>query len=87
MQKVYLLQVIQVCIGLIVLTAYFCHSCKSEAEYNCSLTKVDWLAACIALREVGTVFVVFLLRWRKICTVRQPMGSKGQYLKKFSKPC
>ncbi len=29
-----------------------------EVEYNCSLIKVDWLAACIALRVVGAVFVV-----------------------------
>ncbi len=28
-------------------------------EYNCSLIKVDWLAAGIALRVVGAVFVVF----------------------------
>jgi hypothetical protein len=36
-------------------------------EYNCVLTKVDLLAACmyIALRVVGTVLVVFLWRWRK----------------------
>jgi hypothetical protein len=44
------------------------------------LTKVDWLAACIALRVVGAVSVVFLRRWRKICTILQPVGSKGQYL-------
>jgi hypothetical protein len=29
-------------------------------EYNCVLTKVDWLAVCIALRVVGAVLVVFL---------------------------
>jgi hypothetical protein len=29
-------------------------------EYNCVLTKVDWLADCIALRVVGAVLVVFL---------------------------
>jgi hypothetical protein len=28
-------------------------------KYNCSLIKVDWLAACIALRAVGAVLVVF----------------------------
>jgi hypothetical protein len=33
-----------------MLAAYFCHSCQSQVEYNCSLKKVDWLAACIALR-------------------------------------
>jgi hypothetical protein len=34
-------------------------------EYNCSLIKVDWLDACIALRVVGAVLVIFLQRWRK----------------------
>jgi len=31
-------------------------------DYNCSLIKVDWLAACIALRVVGAVLAVFLGR-------------------------
>ncbi len=44
--------------------------------YNCVLTKVDWFAACIALRVVGAVIVVFLRRWRKIFRVLQPVGSK-----------
>ena len=43
-------------------------------EYNCALIKVDGLAACSALRIVGGVLVVFLRRWRKICTNLQPMG-------------
>ncbi len=36
-------------------------------EYNCALIKVDWLAACIALRVVGAVhvMVIFLRRWCK----------------------
>jgi hypothetical protein len=34
-------------------------------EYFCSLIKVDWLAACIAPRVVGDIFVVFPRRWRK----------------------
>jgi hypothetical protein len=50
-------------------------------------TKVDWLAACIALRVVGAVLVVFRRRWRKICTILQPMGSKVRYLKKSTKAC
>jgi hypothetical protein len=29
-------------------------------EYNCALINVDWFAACIALRVVGAVFVIFL---------------------------
>jgi hypothetical protein len=41
-----------------MLAAYFCHSRNSQEEYNCSLIKVDWLAACIALRMVGAVLVV-----------------------------
>jgi hypothetical protein len=36
---------------------------------------VDWLAACIALRVVGAVLVVFLQRWRKICTANWKQGS------------
>jgi len=51
------------------------------------LIKVDWLAACIVLIVIGTVLVVFLQRWRKICTILQPMGSKGRYLKKSTKRC
>jgi hypothetical protein len=71
--------------GLIMLAAYFCHSPLSQVEYNSALIKVDWLAACIALRVVGVVLVVFLRRWRKICTILQPMGSKGRYPEEMSK--
>jgi hypothetical protein len=46
---------------------------------------VDWLAACIALRLVGAVIVIFQRRWRTICTVLRPMGRKGRYLKKWYK--
>ncbi len=55
-------------------------------EYNCVLIKVDWLAACIALRVVSAVLVVFFRHWCKICTILQPMGNKGRYLKKCPKP-
>jgi hypothetical protein len=34
--------------------------------YICSLTKVDWLAACIAIRVVGAVIVVVPWHWRKL---------------------
>jgi hypothetical protein len=34
-------------------------------DFNCLLIKEDWLDACIALRVVGAVLVVFLQRWRK----------------------
>jgi hypothetical protein len=56
-------------------------------QYDCSMAKVDWLDACIVLRVVGAVLVVFPRRWRKICTILQPMGSHGRYLKKSTKPC
>jgi hypothetical protein len=32
----------------------------AQVDYNCALIKVDWLAAFIALRVVGVVFVIFL---------------------------
>jgi hypothetical protein len=38
-------------------------------KYNCALIKVDWLAACLALRVVGTVLVVFLRSCHEICTI------------------
>ncbi len=40
-------------VGLIILAAYLCNFCKSQVEYKCSLIKVDWLDACIALRVLG----------------------------------
>ncbi len=42
-------------------------------ECNCALIKVDWLAACIAVRVVGAVLVISLQRWRTICTILQPI--------------
>jgi hypothetical protein len=88
MQKVYLLRLMPCSLRwLIMLAAYFCISCKSQVEYNCSLIKVDWLDACIVLGVVGAVLDVFLCRWCKICTILQPLGSKGRYLKKSTKPC
>jgi hypothetical protein len=38
--------------------------------------------SCIALRAVGAVLVVFILRWHKIRTILQPMGKNGRYMKK-----
>jgi hypothetical protein len=47
-----------------------------------------WLAACIALRvdgSNGAVLIVFLRRWRKICTILQPMhGKQGQIPEEMS---
>jgi hypothetical protein len=70
-----------------MLAAYFFHSRKSPVENNCSLIKMDWLPACIALRVFGTVhvLVIFRRRWCKICTIIQPMGSNCQYVKKCPK--
>ncbi len=48
---------------------------------------MDWFAAFVALRVVGAVLVVLLQCGCKICTILQPVGSKGQYLKKCSKHC
>ncbi len=36
--------------------------------------KVDLLDACIALRVVGAILVVFLRRWRKISTANGKQG-------------
>jgi hypothetical protein len=46
-------------------------------EYNCLLIKVAWLALGIALRVDGTVLVVYLWRWRKICTILKPIRKQG----------
>jgi hypothetical protein len=58
MQKVYFSLIMRVYVGLVMVAAYFCHSRKSQVAYDCSLIKVDWLAACIALRVVGAKLVV-----------------------------
>jgi hypothetical protein len=50
------------------------------------LIRFYWLDACITLRVVVAVLVVFHRRWPKICTTLQPLGSKGRYLKKCPKP-
>jgi hypothetical protein len=47
----------RVYVGLILLAAYFCYSCLSQVEYNVFTDKLDWLAACIALRVVGAMLV------------------------------
>jgi hypothetical protein len=39
MQKVYLFRVMPVCVELIMLAAYFCHSCLVQVEYNANLHK------------------------------------------------
>jgi hypothetical protein len=58
----------------------------TSGVYLCIEKQVDWLAAGMALRVVGTVFVIFLRCWRTICTVVQPMESKGRCLKKCPIP-
>ncbi len=46
-------------------------------KYNSALIKVDWLDACIVLRVVGAGLVIFLQRWRKICTILHANGKQG----------
>jgi hypothetical protein len=41
----------------------------------------------MSLFFIVAVLVVFLRRWRKICTILQLMGSKRRYLKKSTKSC
>jgi hypothetical protein len=45
-----------------MLSACFCHSRSSQVEYNCTLLKVGWIAACIAQTVIGAVLVIFLQR-------------------------
>jgi hypothetical protein len=67
MQKVNLLRLMPGCVGLIMLAAYlFLSILLSQVEKNCSLIKVDWLGACIALRVTGAVFFVFLRRYQSL---------------------
>ncbi len=73
MQKVYVLRLMSVCVGLIMVSRLFLSFLIITMEYNWSWIKVDWLAACITLRVVGAVFVV--------------IGSKARYLKKSTKCC
>jgi hypothetical protein len=43
------------------------------------IDKSEWLDACIALRMVGAVLVVFLRRWRKNCgTLQAPANGKEE---------
>jgi hypothetical protein len=82
MLKAYLLRLMAVCVGLIILLIFVKPAKPASIIFYFSLIKVDWLAVCIGPRVVGAVFVVFLRRWRKIFTIRQPMESKGRYRKK-----
>jgi hypothetical protein len=41
------------------------------------LIKEDWLDACLALRVVGALLVVFLCRWRKILHNPPANGKQG----------
>ncbi len=67
--------------GLIMLAAYFCHHAAHKVS---SLIKVDWPAACIALRVVGAVLVVHIWRWRKIRTILQPIVKQELILEEMS---
>jgi hypothetical protein len=54
MQKVYILRLMPVYIGLTMFAAYF----FTPANHYWSII-VHWLAACIALRVIRAVFVVY----------------------------
>jgi hypothetical protein len=56
-------------------------------KYNCALIKVDWLAACMALRVVGAVLVIVLRRWRKICTILRQWEARIHTWRNVPKPC
>jgi hypothetical protein len=87
MQKVYFLRLMPVCFGLIIVAVNFCRSYLTQMEYNCSLIKVDWLDACIALREVGAVSFVFLRRWRKIAQSSSQWEARADTRRNLTKPC
>jgi hypothetical protein len=40
----FITRLMRVYVDLIMLAAYFCRSCQSQVEYNCSFAKSDWLA-------------------------------------------
>jgi hypothetical protein len=46
--------------------------------------KMDLLAAGVAQRVIGAVLVIFLSCRRTICTIIQPLGSKGRLLEEIS---
>jgi hypothetical protein len=46
------------------------------------MIKVDWLVACVLLKEVGDVLVILPMSWLTICKLSQPMGNKGWWLTK-----
>ncbi len=74
----------RVYVGLILLAAYFCYSCLSQVEYNVFTDKLDWLAACIALRVVGAMLVIYLWCRRKICTILQQIRKQWPIPKEMS---
>ncbi len=85
LQKMYFSRLMRVYIGLIIVGCLFLSFLLLTSEVQLCIDK-SRLACCLfALRVVGAVLVVFLRR--KICTILQPMGSKGRYLKKSTKPC
>ncbi len=72
-------------------SAYLCQLYKcttlSHAEYQCTMIKVDWLAAGVLLKEVGAELVILTLSWHTICKYFHPMGNKFWWLTKSFKPC
>ncbi len=55
-------------------------------EYNCSLIKVEWLAACIALRDAGAVLVVFLRRCVKFAKYSSQWEAKTHTWRNLPNP-
>jgi hypothetical protein len=73
-------------VGLIMLAAYFCHSPLSQVEYNSALIKVDWLAACVALRVVGAVYLFSSGVGIKFAQSFSQWEARADTLKKCHKP-
>jgi hypothetical protein len=48
-QKVYFSQLMRVYVGLIMLSAYLCHSHLSQVDFNCALVKVIGLLLVLHL--------------------------------------
>jgi hypothetical protein len=72
-----------------MLAAYFCHSRQPQVEYNCALIKVDWLAACIALKKewFALYFSFSSCVGVQFAQYASQMESKDRYRKRCPKPC
>jgi hypothetical protein len=75
------LPVLNILVLVLVLTTSY-----PVQEYNCSLIKVDCLAACIAPRVLGAVLAVFLWHWRKLTNKKQGNMDYVKYMRYIVKP-